>query len=1843
MFTLSPNLLNYFDIESKLISLGHLAGQLGGFVGESESVKKAVKNAIKACFDNNSDLKNDLNDVYNSLVTNLSVSDNSGGQSVDNLKIIKKDIQLTDDKLKKLQSLQNPSLPPPSPSADSDKLQSKLEALKKVQKLCGFHENSNNALNDPTNILNNLCTGLEKFLGFNSESKGYDGTGIVYSDLDRLCDGVMGFLYQVLKDVSEKQPYEAGVEGFTSVVDRVTSRVRQYNEKIVESNTKVGEPINKLLKHLKTDFPKESAKIPNEKLIRSMPSDEIASHVKPTELLAEKYVGYGNQFEREILKTTKVINDLHYKLRESVSSVRECIKHETSRLETSCTREKRSYVTITEIVDKLATMKNCINEKIQKDVKDLVEQLKAWVKMILNDLEKISKNLQDNINQLQQWINEADGAILQVGKDVNKIVNGSLSYEKNAWIDEKAKELNRWRDNIGGYVIDVTDMAKKVEIALDGLNGELKKDLVRMEDIVSTPIVILKVGSEQFSKKIAATQKAIDTAIGKVSADLDNVKKLNGIKGITDKMKMLMSLKSNAYQKLTSYFSNLDSQVMTPVKEAMAEIAKVISLLVNVQNKDINLALSSVKQNLRQQLQEVQKVVNGTVTDLDITKVKIEGIDMENFSKLELTRYAPNFQSIIPKLQSNAISKEDVRSLLTYLSGIAKAVTTHSHQVVQKVMTSIKEQIHEEVKVVVEAIHVKVERLKNAVDNDKEFDIEYYSSAKDKAKGLKKLVSDFDNTIKNAIDAFAASVGSVFKKSNDGAGADMDVDETLGTYKTYRDKSLTPAVDAITKRTIDITAGGINTALTHISTEITASLKHILKAFDQTGNEVQQQLTLLKNNKIGMTTSSKVAHGSLQELHNKFTELQSNLQSGPLRKARAFAEHADQLCISTIQPITDHVNQEFDKARYNIITDAHKSYILSVKSILEAFVTKTISELEKLPAAIEDDKHTGFKGFMEKLYDSFNANIVPKKETKSVRDLSFAFQNFCSPLHDYLKAEIGRQNNDNHAKKHPSSQRSTNNYSDAVDCVQNELEKLVNQIRAGNRYDHHVPGLLDGLTDAINGLHPESFSEPSSPLLETIAHGFRGLVGELAKAYISAYDSETIQWTETALSTGLTQDAHRCAKIFLTAFSTIYEAVHDLRINCNSLKGHQIHSTSDLGRLFLRHGFRVSHGDKQHWELQNKDVINGEYVANRISFRVDAAKDNEHLKKCESNERKTNVLFNLFDILKCLLRHVDQYNAACHIAILPKPRTPCTVFEMLVWLSGLTYTSAYQALLSDGFTNVLDNPDTPLAGDGEITVFDIEKSYLEAHPQRITYKSIRTVLQYLCSKSYDLLTTVVGHGDAATFYACDYSNNTLNLYYPSSGEDCLQMLLDFLRRILQPLRYLFERCSVADKNYGWADCHYGRDIPTTKSHCNIKPTDEAACQPNCQPNCKPNCQPTSPLMNYLCDSLLGYLPHRLDSVGCKSKCSTCPSTSRLGMPCLTPMGFRGFSGSTKTGADLCEIIREFLGSGLVSSLLGLSPTPPKTLPEHFGFGLSLVNKWVNVKPYLTNVGTKPVSQTKIEASIQKLSIKLYTDTGKLTNVLCDAYGNSQHEHEGVNHLEVYADVSSLCMTRSCEDSYMRCAPYLSTLASDAYQYLVHKNFATYLTWAVYLPWDLWTQLNNLCNAFKNIFCQDWGCHTCLRAEKCKRGQHGLVEQKESEPAKPHCKCPSMVQCKGVSATLYQFGFCFGNAATLNNETSPKSCSDFCSQLDRVLKSDYFVKLFTECDNFIWTIREPFTYLVLALWSLSLFYLICAMVGRLDVLHIKSHLRSPSSHKITAQSLLAAAQVGRLAKISYLQP
>ncbi|CDR71759.1 hypothetical protein, conserved [Babesia bigemina] len=228
-------------------------------------------------------------------------------------------------------------------------------------------------------------------------------------------------------------------------------------------------------------------------------------------------------------------------------------------------------------------------------------------------------------------------------------------------------------------------------------------------------------------------------------------------------------------------------------------------------------------------------------------------------------------------------------------------------------------------------------------------------------------------------------------------------------------------------------------------------------------------------------------------------------------------------------------------------------------------------------------------------------------------------------------------------------------------------------------------------------------------------------------------------------------------------------------------------------------------------------------------------------------------------------------------------------------------------------------------------------------------------------------------------------------------------------------------------------------------------------------------------------------------------------------------------------------------------------------------------------------------------------------------------------------------MSSLAMSQSCmlaiEDN-VHCGPYLQTLFCDTYYYIAAKHTNVYLSWAVYLPWTLYDYLKSLFDSFSSISCQDWGCSTCVDGSSCKPGKHGDGYG---------CKCRSLVGCRGVMSILYSYGFTFGDVKKLLSGDQRRYCRNLYAQLQNVLKSQYFTKLFEECDNFIWTIRQPFSYLVLTLWLLSFLYLIHIMVIRLDLLHIKSHLHSPSSHRIAAQSLLAAGRVNKLNRVFYLQP
>ncbi|CDR71774.1 hypothetical protein, conserved [Babesia bigemina] len=937
---------------------------------------------------------------------------------------------------------------------------------------------------------------------------------------------------------------------------------------------------------------------------------------------------------------------------------------------------------------------------------------------------------------------------------------------------------------------------------------------------------------------------------------------------------------------------------------------------------------------------------------------------------------------------------------------------------------------------------------------------------------------------------------------------------------------------------------------------------------------------------------------------------------------------------------------------------------------LQAFQNSVVSQLSEMQSIIDKHKVTGVKGLLGKVNKQFVKRLddyVPKPQSRDGWN--------DRKLKDIAKKLIEVNGFLFYNLEH---QPDFSFYYGKVQPCYDSLINLLKHLEKSNEYDHVFTTLFERFVSALHDFAPKNFSTPCSPLLAPLKAGLAKFTEQLGHAYVNRYSGQkytalTVTKTvkepsktgesgskvTTKTVTDLTPEGRNCAKVCLTIVEILVGELEKLKEDSMLHKNKQINTYKHnvFGKWFEKRGYRVtSEEGKHHGELQDKSDMTGRKIYDDLlntfvkSFDKQAAETwgkqmMEHKEAATGNRHPPSVL----DILDYLYTCLNRYNDVCHLSTLTSTRKPCNVYEMLVWLSGLPHHPVHTAMRDVAILELIQEPDdeekhgTEVEDGLKISLVQAADISLPAYPRIISYENIRAAVTHICSEAYDVLIGILGTGDELTIYGSDYANNSMKLHYPTSGQDCLDMFLDILRRMLPTLSFLKSQCSLTTEHRGWYDCEYGMNTAPAKWPCKdhssdkatSQPTKQPKCQPTCDANIKVNCQPTSPLMSYLNDCLPGHLPHQLSKIGCKYECATCPSTSKKGMPCLTPLGFRGFSGSTKKGRDVCKALTKFLDNVDISCLFTLMPMPPATLPEHFGFALSVAQYINTEQPVYVKTDTFSYA---FESSIGAQSVELYKDSYALTKSIVNAYGSDALKHSACEsyHLQNLT-INSVCNKGQNKKS---CVPYVSSLCNYSYEVVAHKHASTYLSWAIYLPWTFWDLLNNLYNAFCSINCQDWGCRGCLRGDKCKKGEHGVVD---TEKPNNKCQCTSIVDCKGVAPTLYQYGFVFGEASTLNDKASPKKCSDFCSQLKNVLNSQYFKKLFEECDNFLWRIREPFSYLVLSLWLLSILYLIHIMVIRLDLLHIKSHLHSPSSHRIAAQSLLAAARVNKLGRVFYLQP
>ncbi|CDR71737.1 hypothetical protein, conserved [Babesia bigemina] len=1168
-----------------------------------------------------------------------------------------------------------------------------------------------------------------------------------------------------------------------------------------------------------------------------------------------------------------------------------------------------------------------------------------------------------------------------------------------------------------------------------------------------------------------------------------------------------------------------------------------------------------------------------------------------------------------------------------------------------------------------------------------------YEATKAYTSGKVKLTDNIQKTISEALDK---QIGT---EHGGGLKEKFELSNHFGGYKKQLDASNVSTRGGKLTGTADANEGTFPQAVKNIETE---SLKELnangvetmlnerdatfTSAFEDIQNELAA-LTKLVNkrdeNKFN-STDNKGAQTLLKELKDMLGENSENpynLTSGLTKirndvtlilgtgieekydynlktiveKAKKFYDKVMQKWAhETITNLKAYVEEQVRVKTTNIQGKAQQEYYTKIKEMFTVMDSRVTANITTINEKIDESLQSGVKGLISKMKNEINP-IKEANNVKTLTGLSAKAYSLFKCIAIYARADL---------------QKLDNNFNQ-LENFEKHIENFASALNLHAHFSHPVSLRLSTLSSLSSALDPQALPDAGRPVLRALRDGMLGFVGELGKGYVSRYDGgETVDMINLVTFKdgkldGLTDNGRNLSKVFLTTLETLMENFAELRQACktggkryeNRIRLYDETSRKEkiknhLGHWFKGRGFRVSEFDKQDGELKNNDDFKGLHVLRAMLKSGNSQSSDKGIYETENNT--DGALDKLF-------KHLGEYYDVCHLNHISKPKTPCNIYEMLVWLTGLPHRQVQTSMRDVTILDVIDNinkvnkkesdiskksdaeMDTDIVDGPTISLVEAEDTSLDAYPRKVSYENMRSVVTHICLTSHDILCTIAGHGDEFTMYAVDYSNNSMQFQYPASGQDCLDMFLDILRRLLPTLSFLKTQCGLKTEHHGWYDCEYGMNTAPAKwpckEHSSEKATDQPNTQPKCQPTCQANskvkCQPTSPLMSYLNDCLPGHLPHHLTKIGCKYECATCPSTSKKGMPCLTPLGFRGFSGSTKKGRDVCKVLTKFLDNVDISCLFTLIPKPPTTLPEHFGFALSFAQYINTNKPLYVRSDTFSYA---FESAIAAQSVDLYKNPYELTKSIADAYGSDAVRH---SQCESY-HLRNLTINGICKqgEDRINCASYVSSLCNYSYEVIAYNHAHLYLSWAIYLPWTFWDLLNNLYNAFCSINCQDWGCRGCLRGDKCKKGGHGVVD--EDKPNNK-CQCLSIVDCKGVAPTLYQYGFVFGEASTLNDKNAPKKCSDFCSQLKNVLNSKYFEKLFEECDNFLWIIRQPFSYLVLTLWLLSLLYLLHIMVVRLDLLHIKSHLHSPSSHRIAAQSLLAAGRVNKLNRVFYLQP
>ncbi|KAK1935250.1 variant erythrocyte surface antigen-1 family protein [Babesia divergens] len=690
----------------------------------------------------------------------------------------------------------------------------------------------------------------------------------------------------------------------------------------------------------------------------------------------------------------------------------------------------------------------------------------------------------------------------------------------------------------------------------------------------------------------------------------------------------------------------------------------------------------------------------------------------------------------------------------------------------------------------------------------------------------------------------------------------------------------------------------------------------------------------------------------------------------------------------------------------------------------------------------------------------------------------------------------------------------------------------------------------------------------------------------LRHGYLSSYDSKSARWnllcSQSQRCSGCTSKSCPChkstfsfspncdskpcckncnvkkaAKIFLGMLPCLYYALDYLYKQCKGDWNALNISNNSLRRFFAGMGYDVG-------QLQDKK---GSKIFTLLSPLFTSSK---------------GPLKKLYNVSK-------KYFTSRSPSLVPSSDSqPKTVREMLLWLSGLPFTSGFEALLDH--CKDLCKPVSSL-----------------------NFDNFGTSLYSSCLRSPFVLAAIQWPGKSEIFPS-DSSINSDSLY-PSDPSDLFNMLVENVRKIFAPLKFLEYQCGKDRNSAGWKDCGYGQKCLEKFNGTSSTSTSEC-------------CSDSLP-RGIFCTSVPGvsnvheHCTNGHSCIGPKGPCDNSSSKAHstsgqacsnpcphpllkflcdifpFSLPGITPMGFKDHLPATgKSGESLSPVLNSFCDSSssslanLFKFLTCISRTPPENLGEFFSFFKVFVPKLdSNFADYASKEPGGPNGQN-------------------FTNALKDALGKLYGSHSGNSHSGSHPyDLRSLidCHVPQGAGEDVTCGRYLYSLTGDVYDIFVEDFVDTYLSWVCHVP----RMFREKVEEFQEKF-----------SDCCSSGS-----------------CKTIIYCPCAWPLISSQGFSFTSRGSLSGK---KSCSDFIEQLGKVAQGSPLQDLLDAIDAFLWSIRKPFFLFVLSFWILVLAYFIYVHLYHLDVLELNSHDHPAWSFKIPP-SILFSDSSSKISGIRYFHP